>query len=292
MVFWFKDTKTGYGWLGFRAHETFPPDLSLKVDLAVATPYDAFNLFSEFPLRALPKLALCAVDGTDFPPLWRSYMEKCDGIIVMLDHSDFKSKSDKVLGQWFPKLRFDGMSVGQWRPRNKVAGTIMQVHGRKGFNYLPTVLSRLKDWKFEILTDRQTAAYMLVLQRSFPNIEVITNDFSDEELMNWYLSLRVYFSVSMGEGGGLPAFECAYLGVPTLLPYHTAYKFVPNATFYPCMPVPANFPHTGGLLYTPDIDAFVDILNEEAVTDKQVPAPPQFPVEPSWHDLLRKFLDD
>ncbi len=288
MVYYFRNSNTGYGYLGERAALTFPSDLN--VDLFVATPFDAYHQFKDFVEdESRRKVVLCAVDGTDFPAVWDEYLKKFDGVVVMLDHSNFRERYPFVLGEWFPRLRFWGKE-GKWRPREKVAGTIAQLHGRKGFNLLPTVMATLKSWTFELITDPVTASYLKVVENSFPNFKVIINDLSDDELMEWYLSLRVFFSLSMAEGGGLPAYEAAYLGVPTLLPYHTAYKFVPNATFYPCTPANMILNQTGGNVYTPDLYKFMEILSKEELPDEQRPAPPPFECEPDWGIILRPLI--
>lgn len=289
MVYYFKNPRTGYGWLGYRAAETFPEELNEVVDLVVATPQDAFYLFPELERSERKKVVLCAVDGTDFPHSWQPYLSRFDGMVVMLDHSNFAERYSFVLGQWYPKLRFWGKS-GEWKPRERVAGTIAQQHGRKNFNLLPYILAGAPEWNIEVITDKHTASYLTGLQSSFSNLQIITNDLTDDELMDWYLSLRVFFSLSGAEGGGLPAYEAAYLGVPTLLPNHTAYKFVPNATFYPCFAVPATHLQVGGTFYMPHIESFIDILRNEKIPAEQKPAPPPFPIEPDWRVILAPFL--
>lgn len=279
MVYWFRDTKTGYGWLGHRVAETFPE----THDIVVATPFDAPKMFPEAFEEGKKPLVLCAVDSTDLPPCWLDKIDLFSGIILMLDHSDFKGRYPFVLGEWYPCLRFWGRSA-QWKPRGNVLGTIAQIHGRKGFQYLPELAARLKSWQFEIITDFKTKLYLTPLARSFPNIHLMENNLSDDELLDWFTSLRGFFSLSMGEGGGLPAFEAAYIGVPTILPYHTAYKFVPNATFYSCTPVQPFDLQLGGNIFAPDLQSFID--NLKSLPEEQRPAQPPFKVEPDWGTLL------
>lgn len=286
MVYFFDDPKSGYGWLGLRVKETYPPQ---GLDIVVATPYDATYLFPEAFEGGKKPLVLCACDGTDFPPCWLSLLDKFAGVILMLDHSNLKEKYPEVIkGEWFPKLRFWGRQ-GVWKPRERVFGTIAQMGGRKGLQFLPTILSRCREFEFEVLTDHKTAIYLLPITKSFPNLKVIESNLSDDELMDWFLSLRAFFSLSMGEGGGLPAFEASYLGVPSILPYHTAYKFVPYAVFYPCTPVTPFDLQLGGNIFSPDLDGFISILKGGKIPGEQNPQPPPFPVEPPWEEILKSL---
>lgn len=263
--------KTGYGWLAYRAFLVFPTDAPLSV--YVLPPRDAVLVYANELQRdaenGVRRACLFAVDGTELPTSWLRAAEFFDYYIVMLNHNNFEKQCEKVVGEFYPKprtlvwLETHGIATPERKVQRKLLGTIAHGHARKNIDMVVAIAyelhKRRADVEFSIITDERTAT----LWRHYapPNATFLTG-LSDDELIDWYLSLWAYFSLSSGEGGALPAVEAALLSVPTILPKHTAFATIGASVFLTNLhEVDAEGDaNLGGKLFVPEPMELVEIV--------------------------------
>lgn len=277
--------ETGYGWLAYRFFEAMR-DMRAEVTVYVLPPRDAVLVFGdEIDVERGNGRAvgcLCAVDGTEIPDSWRKVENYFDFVVVMLEHSDFQWS--KIIGSFYPLPRtfflqekFSDRIVGERKVDRKVLGTVLGAHARKNLETIVSVAYSLykmrADVEFEIVADARTA--WLWKHYAPPNLKFRTR-LSDYELTEWYLSLWAFFSFSMGEGGALPVVEASTLNTPTILPYHTAFKFLPASLYLSCTEIVAQGdPNIQGKLYLVNPKEFIDIvLNQDCL-----PQPPRCEID-------------
>ncbi len=269
--------RTGYGWLAYRLFQALPAHLD--ADFYVLPPYDAVRLYDDLQDGRI-KICVCAVDGTEIPQSWVEAGAQFHGIVLMLDHNKFKDKWDKVIGEFYPAPRtlFVKENSSYSPPQKKILGTVYTPHYRKNLETIIAVAFELYkrkiDAQIEIVSDPSTAH----LWRHYapPNLTFRYN-LKDKEMVEWYLSLWAFFSFSMGEGGALPAMEAASLGVPTILPYHTAFKFIPRSvTLQDFKEIPSQGdPNYAGMLHVINPQEFIRVVKE----NDTLPPPPPIEIE-------------
>ena len=263
------DLKSGYGWLAYRAAVAFPP--TLGADLWVFPPSDAQAIRDECKRRGIIKsegllISLSAVDGTELPAGWvQSLEETFHATILMVDHSGLSSKCPKYVGEFYPIPRTAFVKARQWQPpQQKVIGTLLTYHTRKGIELLVSLMwsifKKSPEVRFKVVADFITAS---LLRNSVPPTVEILSGLSDEELVEFYLSLWAFLSLSMGEGGALPVAEAATLNVPIITPNHTAFSRLPASLRIGCVRQPAPIDaHLAGDIFIPNLKEVERIILE------------------------------
>jgi len=276
--------KTGYGWLAYRAFIAFPKHIPLSV--YVLPPRDALLIYGDDELRAdadagRATACLFAIDGTEIPESWLRAQQHFDYYIIMLDHNDFARKCGKIIGEFYPKprtlvwLERNGIGAIERNPKELLLGTVAHGHARKNIELIVTIAhefyKRADDVKFSIVTDARTA---YIWRHYAPANTEFLVDLRDDEMVSWYSSLWAFFSLSSGEGGALPALEASILGVPTILPKHTAFAIIGASVFLTDLrEVEASGDaNIAGSLFIPNPREFIDIVRAHMNT--QLPPPP------------------
>ncbi len=267
-IFCYENESTGYGYLGKRVREALRP-YSVAAHIFVYPPLDAFLAHPEAFNEPMPKIGVFAYDGTDFAPEWLPFLSFFERLIVMVDHSGLSRKYENIWGTFYPFPRFYGLRRRVRRnPQRNLAGTIAHYHPRKYFVGILELSRLLPDWQFSVVTDER--GKQILEMAAPPNLQLLTN-LTNRALLDWFLSLDCFFSVSIGEVGGLAAAEALTLKIPTILPKHTAYALLPALHYSTIGEVAAFGGGGGGSFFLPNVEELAEILRRRAFEDFEIP---------------------
>lgn len=167
-------------------------------------------------------------------------------------------------------------------------GGVVTPHPRKNHQGWIQLAGLLKKHRVTLVADASSSKIPIYKELQDAGIEVVY-DLTDDEMLEFYLSLDWFVSLSVGEGYGLPVREALACGTPVIVPKHTGYldlEGVDGVRFVNCFVgsgKPYHVPDT--FVYLPDIKEIARIINDEI--------PPKVDYTPfrwsdwvsSWHKL-------